>query len=33
MEIKVVKDILGANDQIARKNRQLFDSQNLLCYA
>jgi len=25
MEIKVVKDILGANDQIARKNRQLFD--------
>jgi len=25
MEIKVVKDILGVNDQIARKNRQLFD--------
>ena len=25
MEIKVVKDILGANDQIARENRQLFD--------
>jgi hydrogenase nickel incorporation protein HypB len=25
MEIKVVKDIMGANDQIAQKNRQLFD--------
>jgi hydrogenase nickel incorporation protein HypB len=25
MKIKVVKDILGANDQIARENRQLFD--------
>jgi hydrogenase nickel incorporation protein HypB len=25
MEIKVVKDILGANEQIAQKNRQLFD--------
>jgi len=25
MEIKVVKDILGANDQIAQKNRELFD--------
>jgi len=29
MEIKVVKDILGANDQIARKNRQLFDSNQV----
>ena len=29
MEIKVVKDILGANDQIARKNRQLFDSNKV----
>jgi len=25
MEIKVVKDIMGANEQIAQKNRQLFD--------
>jgi hydrogenase nickel incorporation protein HypB len=29
MEIKVVKDIMGANDQIARKNRQLFDSNKV----
>jgi hydrogenase nickel incorporation protein HypB len=29
MEIKVVKDILGANDQIARKNRQLFDKNRV----
>jgi len=29
MEIKVVKDIMGANDQIAQKNRQLFDSHNV----
>ena len=29
MEIKVVKDILGANDQIARKNRQLFDGNKV----
>jgi len=29
MKIKVVKDILGANDQIAQKNRQLFDSHNV----
>jgi len=29
VEIKVVKDILGANDQIARKNRQLFDSNQV----
>lgn len=29
MEIKVVKDILGANEQIARQNRQLFDSHNV----
>lgn len=29
MEIKVVKDILGANDQIARENRQLFDRNNV----
>jgi len=27
MEIKVLKDILGANEQIAEKNRQLLDSQ------
>ncbi len=25
MEIKIVKDIMGANEQIAQKNRQLFD--------
>jgi hydrogenase nickel incorporation protein HypB len=25
MEIKVIKDIMGANEQIAQKNRQLFD--------
>ncbi len=29
MKIKVVKDILGANDQIAQKNRQLFDNNNV----
>jgi len=29
MEIKVIKDILGANDQIAQKNRQLFDSNKV----
>ncbi len=29
MEIKVVKDILGANDRIAQKNRQLFDSNKV----
>jgi hydrogenase nickel incorporation protein HypB len=29
MEIKVVKDILGANDRIARKNRQLFDDNKV----
>jgi hydrogenase nickel incorporation protein HypB len=29
MEIKVVKDILGANDRIARKNRQLFDGNKV----
>ena len=29
MEIKVIKDILGANDQIARKNRQLFDDNKV----
>jgi hydrogenase nickel incorporation protein HypB len=29
MEIKVVKDILGANDQIAQKNRRLFDSNRV----
>jgi hydrogenase nickel incorporation protein HypB len=29
MEIKVVKDILGANDQIASKNRQLFDTNKV----
>ena len=29
MEIKVVKDILGANEEIAEKNRQLFDSNKV----
>lgn len=29
MEIKVVKDIMGANDQIAQKNRQLFDKNKI----
>jgi hydrogenase nickel incorporation protein HypB len=29
MEIKVVKDILGANEQIAERNRQLFDSNKV----
>ena len=29
MEIKVVKDILGANEQIAERNRQLLDSKNV----
>ncbi|MBA7658196.1 Hydrogenase maturation factor HypB [subsurface metagenome] len=29
MEIKVVKDIMGANEQIAQRNRQLFDSHNV----
>ncbi len=30
MEIKVVKDILGANEQIAERNRQLLDSKGVL---
>jgi len=29
MEIKVVKDILGANERIAEKNRQLLDSNRI----
>ena len=29
MEIKVVKDILDANEQIAQKNRQLFDDSRV----
>jgi len=29
MEIKVVKDILGANEQIAQRNQQLLDSNNV----
>ena len=29
MEIKVLKDILGANEQIAERNRQLLDSNNV----
>jgi hydrogenase nickel incorporation protein HypB len=29
MEIKVVKDILGANEQLAQRNRKLFDANNL----
>ncbi len=27
MKIKVLKDILGANEQIAKKNRELLDSK------
>jgi len=29
MEIKVLKDILGANEQIAERNRELLDSNNV----
>jgi len=29
MEIKVLKDILGANEQIAERNRQLLDSKSV----
>jgi hydrogenase nickel incorporation protein HypB len=29
MEIKVVKEIMGANDQIAQQNRQLFDKNKV----
>jgi hypothetical protein len=29
MEIKVLKDILSANDQIAQENRQLIDSNGV----
>jgi len=29
MEIKVLKDILGANEQIAERNQQLLDSNNV----
>jgi len=29
MEIKVLKDILGVNEQLAEKNRQLFDSNGI----
>lgn len=29
MEIKIVKDILDANEQLAQRNRKLFDSNNL----
>ena len=29
MEIKVLKDVLSANDQIARRNRQLLDKHNV----
>jgi len=29
MEIKVLKDILGANEQIAERNRRLLDSNNV----
>lgn len=29
MEIKVLKNILGANDQIAQQNRQVFDSKKI----
>jgi hydrogenase nickel incorporation protein HypB len=30
MEIKVLKDILGANEQIAERNRRLLDSKGIL---
>ena len=30
MEIKVLKDILGANEQIAARNRELLDKNNVL---
>ena len=30
MEIKVLKDILSANDQIAERNRALLDSRRSL---
>ena len=29
MEIKILKDILSANEQIAERNRQLLDSNNV----
>jgi len=29
MEIKVVKDILGANEEVAEKNRQLLDGNKV----
>ena len=29
MEIKILKDILGANEQLAKKNRQLLDSNGV----
>ncbi|GAG04861.1 unnamed protein product, partial [marine sediment metagenome] len=29
MEIKILKDILSANEQIAQRNRQLLDSQGV----
>ncbi len=29
MEIKVLKDILSANEQIAERNRQLLDSKGV----
>ena len=29
MEIKVLKNILGANEQIAKRNQQLLDSNNI----
>jgi len=29
MEIKVLKDILGVNEQIAERNRQLLDSNGV----
>ena len=29
MEIKVLKDILGANEQMAQRNRELLDSNNI----
>ena len=29
MEIKILKNILGANEQIAERNRQILDAQNV----
>ncbi|MDD5287921.1 MAG: hydrogenase nickel incorporation protein HypB [Dehalococcoidales bacterium] len=31
MEIKILKDILGANEQLAEKNRELLDKNKVFC--